>query len=273
MRARVLAAAAIAGAVLSGAGLVLARGPLIDQGVPPAAGGGGLAIGDAVNGGTAGRVLFEGAGPVLDDDPAFDTYLTANLVMLRANAPTSVSPAQAQMRVVNSNSTTGTATADFVAINYRSDYIAGRMYGQTSGNDELGLAQAHQGRWQCSTDSDCVVIAQGGSLQLAHGNRTGTSGTIGITIDGQGVKLPSQSIEQVGGVATHLNKGTCALNGANPSQCSVAVTGSTLGGTLACVCSIVGTTHKASCQVSVANGTLTLTSDNGLTDNVSYLCW
>ena len=230
-------------------------------------------IGDAITGGTAGRVLFEGTGPVIDDDPAFTTYLTTNLVMLKTNAPASVSPSQAQMRVTNDNSTTGTATSDFVAINYRSDYIAGRMYGQTSGTDELGLAQAHQGRWQCSTDSDCVVTAQGGSLQLAHGNRAGTSGTIGITINGNGVQLPAQNIESIAGTPTHFTKGTCTLNGGSPAQCSASVSASSLGGSIVCVCSLVSTSHKGACAVNLAGGTLTLTSDNGLTDVANYLCW
>ena len=244
-----------------------------DQNVAGGGGGGGISIGDTIGGGTATRLLFEGAGATLDDSPAFTVADGASLRQLFINADANPSVSQAQFRVANPNTSTGTVSSDLVLMNYRSDYLAVRQYGATSGNDEYGLPLGHQARFQCATESDCIVAATGGSLRLGNGNRAGTAGTIGITINNSGVQLPSYSLEQIGGTPTHLNKGACGLNGASPSQCSVSVTGSTMGGSLACVCSLVGTGHKASCQVSVTNNTLTLTSDNGLTDTVSYLCW
>lgn len=276
-RVHVVAASFAVGMCCFGLGReAAARGPLIDQGVPPSSGGGGgggLAIGDAITGGTATRLLYEGAGPVLADNAAFTVNDNSSLRQLVVRGDAAPNTSNAQIRIENPNTSNGSVTSDFVSVNYRSDYLLARMYGATSGTDELGLFLGHQGRFQCSTDSDCVVVAQGGSLRLANANRIGTSGTIGITINGQGVQLPAYNIEQIAGTPTHFNKGSCALNGGSPSQCSASVTGSTLGGSLACVCSIVGTSHKASCQVSVAGGTLTVTSDNGFTDTVNYLCW
>lgn len=247
-------------------------------GTSPASGGGsgGMSIGGTVTGGTATRLLYEGAGPVLADNDAFTVNDSSSLRQVLLTADPAASVSQAQFRVINNAASTSTVTSDFVALNYNSDYIVGRMYGATSGTDEFGLSLARQGRWQCSTNSDCVVVAQGGSLQLGNANRAGTTGTLGITINGSGVQLPSYNLEQIGGTATHFTKGHCTLNGASPSSCTGTVAGSTMGGTIECTCSINGTTAAAAtagCAVNRSGTTLTVTSSNGHTEVVTYICW
>lgn len=67
------------------------------------------------------------------------------------------------------------------------------------------------------------------------------------------------------------NKGTCTLNGASPAVCTGTVTASTK-----CICNPVGTTAAIAakgCAVSLSSTTLTVTSANGDTHDVNYLCF
>jgi hypothetical protein len=72
-------------------------------------------------------------------------------------------------------------------------------------------------------------------------------------------------------VSDTKSRGSCTLDGASPSKCTATVTASTK-----CVCSPVGTTAAIAaggCAASLSSTTVTLTSANGLTNDVNYHCF
>ena len=140
---------------------------------------------------------------------------------------------------------------------------------QTShGNDtdSFGLPTNNQAFVGCNTGADCVFANYGaGALRFAYYR------TLIATMN-DNVQFHRQ-IARVNNVPTAFTKGHCTLNGSNPSQCSVGINSSPYGGDIECVCSIKSATHKGACAVNLSGTTLTATTDNGITDDVSFICW
>lgn len=144
----------------------------------------------------------------------------------------------------------------------------------------------------------CTGTVQGNDLQVPT-NRgvylNGTTRTVGFSSDNatsvrllgalpltaasdQNQNLGTAAVRWSNIYATdlHLNGtttsvGSCTLNGASPSVCTATVNASTK-----CTCSPVGASAAIAaggCAVGLASTTLTITSANGLTNDVNYHCF
>ena len=292
-------ASAFIGAAMFSVGLAAARGTLMgDTGAiaSSSGGSGGLAIGDAIAGGTAGRLLYEGAGPVLDDDAAYrvlegtagssGSAQNWRAIQVKNEADPSAYPySYAYAQAANS------------AGNVSQLFVRGTSWpGTWSGGDGTGYNYAGAPRlfFYSPNDSEAVIQTQTGNSNTLHfvfgggeqeRMRIGPGASVsvfGAFKAGSG-GLPRYTeidqngyLVQVSGVGTAFHKGQCTLNGGVPAQCTTSIPYVPFGTTPVCTCTLVGTTAasaKKGCAVDVGGSTVTVTSDNGSTEAVNVGCW
>lgn len=300
MRARLLAAAAVVGATLAGASIAVARGTLFsDTGAlassSSSGGGGGLAIGAPITGGTATRVLHEGAGGTLADSATFYVADNTQLRQLWVEGAGSIAT---QIRARNTSTLQWASTGAY-ALNDANAYAGLQVMSSTTPGDWNGILWHDQPMLTLASPNatDATVrVNTGGGLHFLFGNPSGGpnidresfrmargehrslvdfyAGSEGqgrwFHVDGNGYLV------EVDGVATSFRKGRCTLDGSSPSQCAVTLPNVPSGSSPVCTCTNEGTTENAAkkgCAVNVSGTTVTVTAENGATTSVAVLCW
>lgn len=112
------------------------------------------------------------------------------------------------------------------------------------------------------------------TLTIGSAKDTTTLAGIAVSVGSTGTTSATALKAGSGGitVTSAVNKGTCTLGGESPAVCPAQTT---IAG-LTCVCSPVGTSAAiaaAGCAASLSSTTLTLTSANGLTNAVNWMCF
>ena len=254
---RLLLSAAALGAMLGGAGLVAARGTLMsDQNLA-----GGSSGGASCPSGSTGDVVTVGSGGAC----AAAADLTVGGV-IAAHVPLEVvraTDASIYAQVITTSSTRSSQVGPYNAESGANGLFSARGSNASSlSGSFLGVMLNDDVDFKVSGASTGFLIGTVDDAPLILG--THDADRLHITATGD-VEL-SGPLAKVRGATP---AGSCTLDGANPSRCTVSVADGSV-----CVCSVRDSAAgaKDGCSVSRTGTTLTITSANGATWAVSWVC-